>query len=237
MFSHQTCARAGEAGILGAMNFSTLLIDLDETVYSPNCGIWEAISQRMEQFMFEELHLTREEIPGLRKQLYQQYGTTLRGLQVTRQVDERAFIDFVHDVPMDQLLLPDQELGEMLRRYSQRKIIFTNADRNHAGRVLQRLQIADCFSGIIDIYDIAPYCKPMPEAYQAALRLAGETRAEQCVFIDDSPRNLAAARALGFFTVQVGAPKPGFQHPEAAAHVRISRLIDLPTVLNLDLES
>ena len=213
------------------MQYTTLLIDLDDTVYSSTCGVWDAISQRMEQYMHERLNLPWEEIPGLRKQLYQTYGTTLRGLQVTRHVDEREYIDYVHDVPIDRLILPDPGLREMLQRYPQRKIIFTNADRKHAGRVIRQLQLEGCFESIIDIYDIAPYCKPMPEAFQAALRLSGETCSERCIFIDDSPRNLAAARALGFYTVQVGLPKPGYQHPPSDSHAQIARLIDLPDVL------
>ncbi len=212
------------------MQYTTLLIDLDETVYPPSCGIWEAISDRMEQYMYERLHIARDEIPAMRKTLYQTYGTTLRGLQMTRQVNEQEYIDFVHDVPVDQLISPDPTLREVLLRYPQRKVIFTNADRKHAGRVIGRLGLEDCFDGIIDIYDIAPYCKPMPEAFQIALRLCGETRPERCIFIDDSPRNLAGARDQGFFTVQVGQPKPGFHHPPSGGW-QIARLVDLPEVL------
>ncbi len=214
------------------MPYTTLLIDLDETVYPPSCGVWDAISERMEQYMHERLNLPREQIPALRKELYQTYGTTLRGLQMTRHIDEQEYIDYVHDVPIDRLILPDPDLSAVLLRYPQRKIIFTNADRKHAGRVVRQLQLEDCFESVIDIYDIAPYCKPMPEAYQAALRLSGETRPERCVFIDDSPRNLAAARALGFFTVQVGLPKPGYQHPPSTSDRQIARLADLPDVLD-----
>ncbi len=217
--------------ILGAMQYSTILIDLDETVYPAACGVWEAIQERMERYMHERLNLPLEEIPHVRKTLFQQYGTTLRGLQMTRHVDERDFLDFVHDVPVDQLLRPDPELREVLLRYPQRKIIFTNADRTHAGRVIRQVGLEGCFDGVIDIYDIAPYCKPMPEAYQIALRLAGETEPGQCVFIDDSPRNLAGARAVGLATVQVGLPKPGYVHPEANTDLHIARLSDLPAVI------
>ncbi len=213
------------------MQFTTLFIDLDETVYPSSCGVWEAISERMERYMHERLNLPWEEIPTMRKELYQAYGTTLRGLQLTRHIDERDFLDFVHDVPVDRLLQPDPALREVLLRYSQRKIILTTADRTHAGRVIRRLGLEGCFESVIDIYDIAPYCKPMPEAYQAALRLSGETNSGQCIFIDDSPRNLAGARAVGFFTIQVGLPKSGLTHPPATGDLQIARLTDLPTIL------
>ncbi len=216
------------------MRYTTLLIDLDDTIYPYSSGVWDAISLRMEQYMHERLNIPVPEIPALRKHLYQTYGTTLRGLQATRHVDEREYIDYVHDVPLDRLLLPDPALRDVLLHYPQRKFIFTNADRKHASRVVKQLGLEDCFAGTIDIYDIAPYCKPMPETFQTALRLSGEARPEQCIFIDDSPRNLSAARALGFFTVQVGPPKPGYQHPPGNSHCQIARLIDLPDVLSPD---
>ncbi|MBE0696203.1 MAG: pyrimidine 5'-nucleotidase [Anaerolineaceae bacterium] len=214
------------------MPFSTLLIDLDETVYSTACGVWEAISRRMEQYMHERLNLSWEEIPELRKSLYQQYGTTLRGLQKTLAIDEQEYVNYVHDVPLDQFLVPDQALRDVLLRYPQQKVIFTNADRNHARRVMQVLQITDCFSDLVDIFDIAPYCKPMPESFQIALARAGETDPGACVFIDDSPHNLAAARALGFYTIQVGSPKPGYRHPPVQAHAHITKLSELEQVLD-----
>lgn len=213
------------------MAFTTFFIDLDETVYPPSIGIWESISARMEQYMHERLGLAREEIPGLRRSLYQQYGTTLHGLQVTREIDTADFLSYVHNVSLESIH-PDPLLAETLNRYQQQKYIFTNADRSHALRVLDRLGIAGCFQGIIDIYDVAPYCKPMEEAFATAMRISGETDPARCVFIDDSPRNLAGARTAGFYTIQVGSPKPGYQHPPAGADVVIQHLGDLPLVIN-----
>ncbi len=213
------------------MSFSTLLIDLDETLYSPSAGVWDAIARRMDEYLHLRIGVPQEEIGALRRSLFTQYGTTLRGLQATRHVDVEEFLAFVHDVPLESMLQPDPALRDLLLRYPQRKLIFTNADRPHAQRVIARLGLEGCFDGIIDIYDIAPFCKPMIEAYQTALRLSGETDPRRCVFIDDSPRNLAGARAAGIFTVQVGRPKPEFEHPKAAADAQIDHLIDLPKII------
>jgi putative hydrolase of the HAD superfamily len=213
------------------MFFTTLLIDLDETLYPAGCGVWEAIADRIEQYMHLRLGVPREEIPALRRSLFHEYGTTLRGLQATREVDSADFLRFVHDVPLDSMIQPDLELHDVLLRYPQRRMVFTNADRRHAKRVLAHLQMDSIFAGIIDIWDIAPYCKPMPEAYHAALRLAGEPDPARVVFIDDSPRNLAGARAAGLYTVQVGSPKTGFQQSDSGAHCHIARLNDLLSVL------
>jgi len=58
---------------------------------------------------------------------------------------------------------------------------------------------------------VAPFCKPQPEAYLLALKLTRETLPQNCLVIDDSPRNLSTAAALGFPTVLVGPaqPEPG----------------------------
>lgn len=213
------------------MLFTTFLTDLDETVYPAECGVWEAISARMEEYMQRHLGLEPNEIPSIRKSLYQQYGTTLRGLQVTRHINETEFLAYVHDVPLEKYLVPDPVLRDVLMKYPQKKIIFTNADRGHANRVIRELQLDGCFQDMVDILDIAPYCKPMPESFQIALARTGETDPQKCVFIDDSPRNLSSARALGFYTVQVGNPKPGYLHPDSQAHACIPRLRDLPEVI------
>jgi pyrimidine 5'-nucleotidase len=219
-------------GILDDMAIKTLFFDLDDTLYPPSSGVWPAILKRIEMYMHERLNIAWEDIPRLRSELFQKYGTTLRGLQILWHVDELEFVEYVHDVPVDQLLLPDPALRAMLLKYPQRKYIFTNADRNHAKRVLNRLGIADCFKGIIDILAISPYCKPMPEAFTTAMRLAGVSCASECLFIDDGINNLLAARSLGFYTVQVGS-----QAASEQCHASIPGMNMLPQALDLLLET
>ena len=209
------------------MQFTTLFFDLDDTLYSPENGVWDAILVRIEQFMFERLHIPLAEIPTLRAELYHKYGTTLRGLQLLWHVNELEFVEYVHDVPLDRMLAPDPALHSLLMRYPQRKFIFTNADRNHACRVLDRLQVRDCFEGIVDILDVSPYCKPMPEAFATALQRAGVGNAGECIFLDDSLHNLQAARNLGFTTVRVGS-----REPHDACHASIANLSELQEILD-----
>jgi putative hydrolase of the HAD superfamily len=186
------------------MSITTLFIDVDDTLYSPSTGIWGAIGARIDLYMVERLHLPPDQVAILRRRLFQTYGTTLRGLVITMHIDPVDYLDFVHDVPVAQILKPDLELREMLSTLSQRKVIFTNADQKHAQRVLTALQIADCFERIIDIVDIYPFCKPQPDAFEIALRLTGERDPAQCILVDDGVPNLAAAHKLGFRAVRVG---------------------------------
>lgn len=184
-------------------NIRCLLIDLDDTLYPHNNGTWQMIRKRINQFMLEEMHFSQEEIPSLRQRLWQQYGTTLRGLQAEFTVDMDAYLDYVHDVPLETMIAPNPELAQLLRDLPQRKVVFTNAHAVHAQRVLDIMEIGEHFTGIIDVYAMSPYCKPEIEAFHKALSMIEEA-AEHCLLIDDSPDNLDTAQKLGMQTISVG---------------------------------
>ncbi len=209
------------------MPIHTLFFDLDDTLYPPSTGIWNLIRQRMDLYMQEKLNMDPAEIPDLRRHLYETYGTTMRGLQITYHIDEAEYLAYVHDVQVEDRLQPNPELRSLLLGLPQRRVIFTNSDQNHARRVLTCLGVADCFERVIDIQDVAPSCKPQPEAYAQALKCANAPDARHCVMIDDSPRNLITAREIGFYTVQMGGEpaNPPF-------HAHIQTLLDLPQALN-----
>ncbi|MBK9600591.1 MAG: HAD-IA family hydrolase [Anaerolineales bacterium] len=48
---------------------------------------------------------------------------------------------------------------------------------------------------------VAPYCKPMPESFNIAMKVAGETDPSRCVMIDDLRRTTRAAREAGMFSI------------------------------------
>jgi pyrimidine 5'-nucleotidase len=206
--------------------FRTLFFDLDDTLYDNSNGLWEAIRNRMGDYIQHLLDLTEEETATLRRNYFITYGTTLRGLQIHHQVDSDKYLAYVHDLPLDQFLQADHKLRGMLASLPQRKFIFTNADEAHATRVLEILGVRDCFNGIIDVHALGYHCKPEPEAYQLAMNLAGEDDFSRCLFIDDSPRNLATARQLGFTTILVGN-----HDMEQTANYSLANLKELPELL------
>lgn len=208
------------------MPFTTLFFDLDDTLYPPTCGLWEAIRERMGRYMWERLKLPEAEVPGLRKYYFETYGTTLRGLQIHHGVDADEYLAYVHDLSLPTFIQPDRRLKGMIASIPQRKWIFTNADDRHARRVLETLDLADCFNGIIDIRAVQFACKPEIEAYRRAMVIAGETIPGNCVLIDDSPRNLLTAYEMGFFTILVGT-----QNADPAAMLSLLSLLDLPVAL------
>ena len=207
-------------------NLSALFIDLDGTIYPNNNGLWDAIARRMNIYMQEVLDLPIDEIPGLRESYYRQYGTTLRGLQTHHQVNSEEFLAFVHDIPMLDFLAPDARLTEMLAELSYPKWILTNSDRAHSQRVLAALGVQQFFRGIIDITAMNFHNKPEPEAFEVALKMAGDPPPKRCVFVDDIPRNLVPAKALGMYTILVGA-----DHGTPEIDVQIPDIYALPAAV------
>ncbi len=205
------------------MRFNTFFFDLDETLYPSSTGLWQVMRERINAYMHERLGFSPEQIEALREQYFRDYGTTLRGLQANHQVDMDDYLAYVHDVPLEKYLRPDPRLRAALEGLRARKFIFTNADCAHAERVTRALGLEGVFEACIDVHAIAPYCKPMPEAFEKALAAAGNPDPRACVLLDDQARITRAARALGMYTVLVGRDDPG---PDA--DLALLSLTDLP---------
>jgi putative hydrolase of the HAD superfamily len=209
------------------MKVKLLIFDLDDTLYPASSGVWQAIGDRIELFIHHKLGIPLTEVASLRRELFRTYGTTLRGLQIRYHIDPEEYLAFVHDIPLQRYLSPNPALIDLLDTLPQMKVIFTNADHRHAQRVLQELNIERCFEKIIDIWDVMPFCKPFPEAYQRLLEHLNHPRPEECLIIDDQPANILTAKQMGFWTVHVSE-----KGNHAVAHVNIRNVEDLLDLLS-----
>mgnify|MGYP003381523856 CR=1 FL=1 len=179
------------------MRFTTIFFDLDDTLYPSSTNLWLAIKGRMNEFMRDRMNIPTDEIPALREKYYMQYGTTLKGLEKHHQIN-------VHDLPLGNYLTPDTAQREIIASLPTRNLIFTNADSSHAERVLTQLNLRDLFPVIIDVNAVTPHCKPMPESFEIAMKLAGETDPSRCVMIDDLTRTTRAAKEAGMSSILFG---------------------------------
>jgi putative hydrolase of the HAD superfamily len=209
------------------VKFSTIFFDLDDTLYPASTGLWEAIKERMNLYMRDRMGFDPAEISHVREKYYLQYGTTLRGLQANHVIDVQDFLAFVHDLPLGDFILPNPALCKVIAALGTRNLIFTNADAAHARRVLKALGLDECFEDIVDVNAVAPYCKPMPESFEIAMRVAGESDPARCVMIDDLPRTTRAAREAGWFSILFGQDS---SHPDADASLTDWR--NLSSLLN-----
>jgi pyrimidine 5'-nucleotidase len=209
------------------MPITTIFFDLDDTLYPASSGLWKLIKDRMNLFMHEKLEIRWDQIPNLRESYFHKYGTTLRGLQNHYQVDVDSYLEFVHDIPVSDYLSPDKRIKDLIDSLQQRKYIFTNADAGHAKRVLDALDLTGCFSGVIDIKTVEPYCKPMTPAFRIALEAADEADASNCILIDDLASTTKAGKEFGFYTILFG--KTG---DAQEAHAYIQDFSELPAIIS-----
>ena len=204
----------------------TLLIDLDDTTYPTSVGVWPLLTERVFQYMHEVVGIPENEIPEKRERLFLEHGTTMRGLNIEYGIDVQDYLEYVHEVDLSKVIQPDHELMSVLSSMPQKKWIFTNASRHHANNVLGLLGIAELFEGVIDVMDTEPWCKPHPEAFEIALKLAGAPEPAETLFVDDLESNLDAARTLGIQTLRVAAGMVESSHPV------ITSLTELPIFLS-----
>ncbi len=174
----------------------------------------QVLSDRMLYYMTHHLGLPADDVAAKRRYYYQKYGTTLRGLMEESGVDPVDFLTYVHDVQLSDFLSASPPLDNMLREIPLRKVIFTNADAAHAERVLNTLRVRLHFEQIIDIGATGYKNKPDPLAYQHVLTLLG-IAGEQCIMVEDTPRNLLPAKDLGMTTILIdgrGDPSLGIDY-------------------------
>lgn len=204
-------------------------------------GLNYACRKNIEEYMRTYLNIEESEVPSMCLDLYREHGTTMAGLKALGyEIDNDSFHAFVHGTLPYQTLKPDLMLRSLLLSMSQRKIIFTNADKAHAARVLSKMCLEDCFEGVICFETLNNHsleesqsvndgrmnpattriiCKPSLESFQAAAIIAN-IDPNKTIFFDDSDRNIATAKAAGFHTVIVGRSSlvPGADHGLSSIH-------------------
>ncbi len=217
------------------MRFTTIFFDLDDTLYPASSGLWPVLKVRMSQYMIERMNIPADDVPRLREKYFREYGTTLRGLQANYKMDVQDYLAYVHNVNLADYIHPDPIQQQVLASLRTRNLIFTNADVAHAQRVLRQLQIEQYFADIIDVNRMDPFCKPKPESFALAMKVAGESDPSKCVMIDDLPHTTRAAKALGLYSLLYGAAAEGPALSEAEgsdADAAFSNWRQLPALLN-----
>lgn len=203
------------------------VFDLDNTLYPPEVPVWRAVDERIELFVREKLGVDGPEARSIRKGYLGEFGTTLRGLMQHHNVSPGEYLEFVHDVPIPELVPRRDDLGEMLAALPGRSAVFTNGSESYARRVLSALGVEDAFDEIYGIEFMEYIAKPFPFAYAKLLRESGATGAES-LFCEDRPENLVPALDLGMFTVWVGG-----REGEMPVHAVVEDVCELPRVLPL----
>lgn len=163
----------------------------------------DVIDGRICDYMTSRVHIPLREVERLRRDYCAGYGTCLTGLQRHHRIDVDDFLTAIHDFDVTQYVAPDAALQRFLKSLTAPKHIFTNGPAEYARRLLAPLGVADHFERIFDIRFLNFVGKPNPQAYCRVLA-ALKARGEDCVFVEDSPRNLRPAKVLGMHTILLG---------------------------------
>ncbi len=199
---------AGPA-VAGLDHVEVWIFDLDNTLYPARCNLFAEIDRRMGEFIATFLGVDPVAARVVQKQYFRDHDSTLRGLMVEHGLEPRRFLDYVHDIDLTPLP-PSPGLDRALGRLKGRKLVFTIGSTRHAERVMGRLGIADRFEAVFDIAAADYLPKPNPRTYaKLVARHAIDARA--AAMVEDIPRNLRPAAALGMTTVWVPGTSPWSQ--------------------------
>ena len=181
--------------------YSHWVFDLDDTIYPQSAGLWQQISDRINQYIKCHLDIGIDDVKKLRAEFRRRDGGALQGLKRLGKVDEADFLRKVHDIDYSALR-SDPELARLIAHLPGQKFIYTNADRAHAQRVIEKMGLSDLPFEIYDIEAANLIPKPKHESFE---RFFSQYNCigENTIMFEDSANNLNTAKAFAITTVHV----------------------------------
>ena len=204
-----------------------LLFDLDHTLYSSKYGLENNVRRRIQEYVAVYLGLPVEAAWKQRTDRAHLYGTCLEWLRAEKGfTDIEDYLAAVHPVNEADTLPPDPALRKFLEGIAIPKAILTNSPREHADRIMGKLEFEGLFTHVFDIRICDFIGKPHPVFFNKALDTLG-VKAKTVLFIDDTPRYVEGFIAMGGNGVLFDENNlcPDFPHP------RIQRLEEIVTYL------
>lgn len=193
------------------------IFDLDNTLYPSTCDLFSQVNRRIQDYIGDFLELSPAEARALQHRYRREYGASMRGLMVNHDMEPQAFLAYVHDI--DFAPVPSwPALDRALARLPGRKLVFTNASADYAGKVLARLGVTHHFAAIFDVIAAGFMPKPQPAAYHSLIE-RHDVDPARAIFFEDMARNLEPAAELGMTTVLVAPEPDAAGAAEAAEHV------------------
>ena len=186
----------------------TWIFDLDNTLYSADSGIFQQVHELMGRFVSSHLSIEIDEAKQIQKKYYKQHGTTLKGMMDNHGVDPDHFLTEVHNLDYS-IVGPNHKLNEELIKLKGKKIIYTNANMQHALDVLKRLELSSFFDEIYDIKMANYIPKPEIAPYEQLIEQFS-IQAESAAMFDDIAKNLVPAKKVGFTSVWIDAGYENF---------------------------
>lgn len=188
------------------------IFDLDDTLHNASAHIFPVMNRAMTQYIMHHLSLDEPQAQQLRQHYWRIYGATLKGLMRHHGTNPHHFLEETHLLEnLPNMVLETKRLRHLLQRLKGRKLVFTNAPRSYAIRVLALLGIADLFELIFSVESTKFHTKPSIRGFQMLLKTI-QAKASDCIMLEDSLPALMTAKRLGMKTIWVSKKlqKPNF---------------------------
>jgi putative hydrolase of the HAD superfamily len=191
---------------------SVWIFDLDDTLHNASAHIFPVMNRTMTQYIMDELEMDEPAAHSLRQHYWRVYGATLKGLMRHHGVDPYHFLNETHKlITLPEMVVLTKRLRHIMLTLEGRKVIFTNAPRGYALRVLDLLGIGDCFELVFSVESTKFHAKPSVRGFQILLKIL-KTNPKDCVMLEDNLPALMTAKRLGMRTIWVAKKlrKPNF---------------------------
>lgn len=212
----------GQAGSLQRV----WLFDLDNTLHDCSRAIFNAIDTNMTEAVMDMLGVDMGEAHRLRVMYWRRYGATVIGMVRHHGVNAHAFLERSHRFDPKPLVHAEAGLAQKLLGLKGRKILLTNAPLNYAREVLKTLGILQQFESLWSINHMTLQGRIRPKPSRALMKQVlarvGQP-APNIVLVEDTLKNLKAARELGMRTVHIFHPGTPFSglHAGRSAYVDV----------------
>lgn len=179
------------------------IFDLDDTLHNASAHIFPVMNQAMTQYIMDHLSLSEDEAHNLRRHYWRVYGATLKGLVWHHNTDPYHFLEETHQLDkLHDMVIQVKRLRHTLDNLAGRKVVFTNAPRSYALRVLDIMDIEDVFELIFSVESTKFHAKPSIRGFQQLLKTI-KVKAGDCIMLEDNLEALKTAKRLGMKTVWV----------------------------------
>ena len=202
------------------------IFDLDDTLHNASEHIFPVMNRAMTQYIMDELNLDEPAAHQLRQHYWRIYGATLKGLMRHHGVNAYHFLKETHgEMDLPNLVIQVKRLKHLLNSLPGRKCVFTNAPREYALRVLEIMDIADCFELVFSVESTKFHAKPSVRGFQLLLKSL-KVKASDCVMLEDNLPALMTAKRLGMKTIWISRKlhKPSFVDYRLNQVLALSRL-------------
>ncbi|KAL5133749.1 Uncharacterized protein HKD37_03G007036 [Glycine soja] len=186
--------------------YDCLLFDLDDTLYPLNSGLANAIDKILKTTWSRSLAQNQVKLVNWSTSFTVTMELLL--LAIGYDIDYEEYYSFVHGKLPYENLKPDPVLRNLLLSLPYRKLIFTNSDKVHTIKALERLGLEDCFEGMICFETLNPIQKSTVFYYEADIKFEGSKS------INPTPKNGVECSEIFDIIEHFAQPEPSAVLPE-----------------------